>query len=221
MSTRGSRNTLAARAKRSPKLGFCVVPPVAVIALAHSRMEALAPLKSTRMPRSWPISKACWTAIGSLLPPTRDACIMIGNFREQGPQDADHQPSRTHFGERERRQAWPSPFHCRPAHERHDHRRAVPRFVGKTDRREPRPISMRAPRPSCSTAFSRWGVGPISPVSPPILERSAGTLADDIVAAWYSGNYDARARASPRSVSPTRFCGTRSISPSRPAFAVA
>jgi hypothetical protein len=34
MSTRGSRNTANARAKRSAKVGFGVVPPVAVMALA-------------------------------------------------------------------------------------------------------------------------------------------------------------------------------------------
>ena len=38
-------------------------------------------------------------------------------------------------------------------------------------------------------ASSRWGEGLISPASPPILELSAGSLAADIVAAWYSGNY--------------------------------
>jgi hypothetical protein len=47
-----------------------------------------------------------------------------------------------------------------------------------------------------------------------------GALAADIVAAWYSGNYQTSAGLASIGL-PRRYCGTRSISPSRPASAVA
>src|SRR6185295_7856822 len=49
---------------------------------------------------------------------------------------------------------------------------------------------------------------------------SAGPVADDIVAAWYSGTYKLP-RVWLLPASPTRFYGTPSISPNRPASAVA